>query len=57
MEAKLNVQLGSAYASLNGKTYPVVEVMSNMVTLDINDAHVDFRPSEVIIEDDKRQYR
>jgi hypothetical protein len=49
MEAIVKVSKLSHYSSLNGKTYPVKEVLSTGLALSINNITVDFSFNEVII--------
>lgn len=49
MKAIINVNKNSAYAHLNGKTFWVKEVLSNLVAINIDGFTVDFHHAEVLI--------
>lgn len=49
MKAIINVNKNSAYAHLNGKTFWVKEVLSNLVAIDIDGCTIDFHHTEVLI--------
>lgn len=51
MKAIINVNENSAYAHLNGKTFPAKELMSTLVAMDIYGTTVDFQHQEVLIVD------
>ena len=51
MKAVIALPNGSAYAHLNGHTFDVHEILSNIIVLDIEGVKTDFGHSEVIIVD------
>lgn len=51
MKAIINVNRKSVYSKLNGLTFDVKDVMSNLISLDINGIITDFTHKEVMIVD------
>ena len=57
MRAIVNVNKGSFYSKFNGLTFDVVELYSNIITLQINNIKTDFSLFEVIIVDIQNEYQ
>lgn len=51
MKAIINVNKNSAYASLNGRTFEVVELLNSVAALNTPMACADFSYSEIVIVD------
>jgi hypothetical protein len=51
MKAIVRVSKKSAYSVHNGLTYPVKEILGNIIALDINGKTVDFTYREILIVD------
>ena len=57
MKAIVNVNKGSAYAHLNGLTFPVIELLRTMAILDVGGITTDFYNNEFFIENIQEEFK
>ena len=57
MKAIVKVKKASAYSKFNGLTFPVAEILSTLICLEIEGRMVDFSYTEVILVDFQEYYQ
>ena len=57
MDAIINVNKESAYAHLNGLTFPVLELLNTMAVIDVNGVTTDFYFNEYLIVNIQEEYK